>query len=220
MGRPTLFAHFLPSLCDLDKVLVPGRPAGRVKTSRFPLPPPPLPPPPAGSPGCCPAAGLCPRGAVGPVGPGWATEAVGRQGARGCGALWVAPDPRPPARCGAAPAKSAGGSEKSVVLPGVVGREGCRQKSGAHRAGGQLPVEGLGPRQHVLHAQLHGQLIDVLWEGVDQACRPTGPQPPPPQRPFCASGWGYNGRKTDWGRLEAGERTRSCPQAACQMQVQ
>lgn len=43
-----------------------------------------------------------------------------------------------------------------------------------HRASGQLPVEGLRPRQHVLHTQLHGQLVDVLWEGVGQAGLPAG----------------------------------------------
>lgn len=90
-----------------------------------------------------------------------------------------------------------GGGEKSAVLP-LEGGEGCWERSGTHRASGQLPVEGLSPRQHVLHAQLHGQLVDMLWEGVGQACLPASTQPPLPERPLCASCWGYNGGKTDW----------------------
>lgn len=48
-------------------------------------------------------------------------------------------------------------------------------------------MQGLGARQHVLHAQLHSQLVDVLREGVGQA--PVSTQPPPPQRPLCGSCW-------------------------------
>lgn len=100
---PPLLARSTPSLRErreLDKVLSGSRllRPGDVRSPCLPLPP-----PQAGSPSCCPAAELFPRGAAGPVGPGWATAAVGRQGVRGCGALWAAPDPGPPERCGAAP---------------------------------------------------------------------------------------------------------------------
>lgn len=46
------------------------------------------------------------------------------------------------------------------------------QKLKTHWAGGQLPVQSLCPCKHILHAQLHGQFIDVLWEreGQVQAC--------------------------------------------------
>lgn len=118
---------------------------------------PPLPPQ-AGSPGCCPAAPLRPRGAAGPAGCGWATAAVGRREARGCAALRAGPGPGPLARCGAAPGGLGGKPRQKFEGRGV----GLLGRWGAHRAGGQLPVEGLGPGQYVLHAQLHGQLIDVL----------------------------------------------------------
>lgn len=37
-----------------------------------------------------------------------------------------------------------------------------------HWAGHQLPIQSLRPSQHILHAQLHGQFIDVLQEGEGQ----------------------------------------------------
>lgn len=37
-----------------------------------------------------------------------------------------------------------------------------------HWAGHQLPVQSLCPSQHILHAQLHCQFIDVLQEGKGQ----------------------------------------------------
>lgn len=43
-----------------------------------------------------------------------------------------------------------------------------------HGTGCQLPVEGLGPPQDVLHAQLHGELVDVLRE--KGASGPPAPQ--------------------------------------------
>lgn len=93
-----------------------------------------------------------------------------------------------------------GGERRRVGT--VKDRRGLR---GTHRAGGQLPIEGLGPRQHVLHAQLHGQLIDVLREGVGQACALAH------QRLLCAclvlgmqwredrQGWPPGGSEPSWG---------------------
>ena len=104
------------------------------------------------------------------------------------------------------------GSEKSEVCWGL---GGYREGSGTHPAGGQLPVEGLGPRQHVLHAQLHGQLVDVLRAGVGQACLPASTQPPPPERLLCAScRHTIEGRQTGLALLGLtvglGDQERSC----------
>lgn len=47
-----------------------------------------------------------------------------------------------------------------------------QQELKTHWAGRQLPVQSLCPSQHILHTQLHGQFIDVLWEreGQVHAC--------------------------------------------------
>lgn len=82
-------------------------------------------------------------------------------------------------------------SEVSWRLGGVY-----REESGTHPAGSELPVEGLGPRQHPPRSASWSAPVDVLQEGVGQARLPAGTQPPRPSACSCASRWGHSGGKT------------------------
>lgn len=89
------------------------------------------------------------------------------------------------------------GSKKSASLTGQ-GKGGHQGALGTHCAGHQLPVENLSPGQHVLHAQLHGQFIDVLWEGrVRPPARmhATTPSPASSSVPHAGDTW----REDGWG---------------------